>query len=127
MSLKEKLISGLYVGAAVIASRLSKHPELPYRELMNGYGHDVALPFGLYFINKLMNHPFAKNPYVNAGTIFLAASALEIGQKFDLPIGSYAGTYDPWDFVAYAVGTGLAIGMDKLTFKKKNLEKIVEE
>ncbi len=127
MSLKEKLILGLYAGGSFIAGALFKHPELPHRELMNGYVHDITLPFGLYFANKLVNSPLAKNPYVNAGTLFLAASALEICQKFDLPIGVYGGTYDPWDFLAYAAGAGLAIAVDELTFRKKNLDNLVEE
>ena len=39
-------------------------------------------------------------------------------------LGLYSGTFDPRDFVAYAAGTGLAVGIDKLTFKKKNLEQM---
>ena len=58
---------------------------------------------------------------------FLTASILEIGQKFDWPIAFFAGTYDPWDFMAYGVGAGLAIGIDALTFRKKNLESLVNE
>ena len=53
MALKEKLISGLYTTGSFIASGLSRLPNIPNKELMHGYGHDVTLPLGIYFFNKL--------------------------------------------------------------------------
>ena len=121
MSLKEKLISGLYTGGACVASGLSNHLDIPYKEIINGYGHDVTLPLGLYFFNKLIDSQLGKNKWVNAAFVFLGCSAMEAAQG----LGLYSGTFDPKDFVAYAAGASLAVAMDKLTFRKKNLDNLV--
>ncbi len=63
------------------------------------------------------------NKVVYATFIFLGCSAFEIAQGLEL----YNGTFDPKDFLAYATGAGLAIAVDKLTFKKKNLDTIVKQ
>ena len=125
MPSKEKLMSGAYMGGFFIAGAISKRPDMPYKWLIGGHVHDVTLPVILYFFSKLTNSPIAKNPYANAGTLFLAASALEVGQKFGLPLSVFNGTYDPWDFVAYALGGCLAIGLEKLTFRRRTIDSLV--
>ena len=123
MLLKEKLISGLYMGGSIITSILSKSSNIPYKELMNWYGNDIVIPFGVYFFNKLINSPVNINNWLNAAFVFLGCSALEAAQG----LGLYYGIFDPKDFLAYGLGTGLALTVDKLTFRKKNLDKLVEE
>ena len=54
---------------------------------------------------------------------FAIYSAGEIAQG----LGLYYGTFDPKDFLAYAAGVGLAVAIDKLTFRKKKLERLFEE
>ena len=90
-----------------------------YENLVNGYAHDVLLPAGGFFFAKSINM-FNGNKYAIAAYGFLGCSAFEIAQG----LGLYHGIFDPKDFLAYAAGTGLALGIDALTSKKnqKNLE-----
>jgi hypothetical protein len=90
-----------------------------YDNLVNGYAHDVLLPAGGFFFAKSIN-VFNGNKYAIATYQFLGCSAFEVAQG----LGLYHGTFDPKDFLAYAAGTGLALGIDALTSKKsqKNLE-----
>ncbi|MBU4502773.1 MAG: hypothetical protein KKA79_09330 [Nanoarchaeota archaeon] len=55
---------------------------------------------------------------------FCLATLSEFGQY----VGVFNGTFDPKDIAAYAVGVGVALGIDHLIEKKKdNLESIVEK
>ena len=123
MGLKDKLIQGMYFAIAPVSEAFSKEYSGPMENLVHGYGHDVTLPFGLYFLNKLIGFPLGKNEWVNAAYVFLGCSAVETAQG----LGLYHGTFDPKDFLAYAAGAGLAIAVDKISFKKKNLDNLVNE
>ena len=78
------------------------------------------LPAGLYFLGGVINQ-FNGSKLGRSAYVFLGCSAFEIAQE----LGLYHGTFDPKDFLAYATGTGLALGIDTITSKKKqdNLEK----
>lgn len=93
-----------------------------YDTFFNGYAHDILLPAGGYFYAKSINM-FRGNTCMIAMYNFLGCSAFEVAQHF----GLYHGTYDPKDFLAYAAGVGLALGIDLLTTgskkdKSENLE-----
>jgi len=90
-----------------------------YENLVNGYAHDVLLPAGEFFFAKSINM-FNGNKYAIAAYEFLGCSAFEIAQG----LGLYPGVFDPKDFLAYAAGIGLSLGIDALTSKKnqKSLE-----
>ncbi len=83
------------------------------------YAHDVSGPFAFYFANRLLfefaGFPFGKNKLTTAATVFTYCSAIEIEQG----LGLTKGTYDPYDFLTYAVGVGLAVGVDHLTSGKR--------
>ncbi|MBI2146410.1 hypothetical protein HYU22_03655 [Candidatus Woesearchaeota archaeon] len=118
-----KLIEGLYSGVMLGGATIAQHYNGDAEWFTKGYLHDITLPFGLYFFSKLIGSPIGKNKGFNAAYVFLACSAGEAAQGF----GLYSGTFDPKDFLAYAAGAGLAVAVDRLTFKKKDLDKLVEE
>lgn len=127
MNTQEKVLSGLYATMGFLVGLPSgkamhdiyDNPEVA--KFMGSYQHDIAAPFGVYFIMKLVNKD--RSILSRAIMVFSLYSAGEIAQGLHL----YPGTFDPKDFLAYATGVGLAAAFDKLTFKNKNLETKVKE
>ena len=88
-----------------------------HNPVAHAYLNDVMLCFGGYFFNRFMsaefNSKFGKNKWRNSGCLFSAASICELAQKYGLA----PGTYDTKDFLAYAIGTSAALGLDILIDK----------
>jgi len=90
-------------------------------EILNkGYTWDVLSTFAIY--NLYTATGCVKNNYLNAGISFGVRCLAEIAQKFDV----IPGAYDPNDFIAYGIGVGLALGIDK-TRKYFSEKKALEE
>ncbi|MFA6888041.1 MAG: hypothetical protein WC254_00935 [Candidatus Woesearchaeota archaeon] len=92
-----------------------------YKEIITGYGFDVTLPMALYYWSRFLTggiNPedgIAKPKYILGSVLALAYTA-EVLQYFGIDGHDRLATvFDPKDFVAYAVGLGLALGIDKLT------------
>lgn len=95
-------------------------------EFLMGYIHDVSGPFAGYWALKLFfNETIGRNRTTSAATVFTYCSLVELAQL----CGIDKGTFDPYDFLAYAAGVGLAVGVDRLTFgkEKKGIEEIIDE
>jgi len=123
MRFVNKLLEGLYSGVMIGGATVASNYKVEVEWFTRGYLHDITLPFGLYFSGKLIGPPFEGNKLANAAFVFLGCSVFEAAQS----LGLYPGTFDPKDFLAYSAGVGLAIAVDKLTFKKKNLDNLAEE
>ena len=82
------------------------------------YYADVMIPFGFYFLLCIndKNFPFLRNWKIRAALIFTGATLTEVLQYF----GIYAlgVTFDPFDIVAFAIGTIMAVLVDKLLFPR---------
>lgn len=80
--------------------------------LSASYFSDLALPFGFYFLLKLNEDKIAslQKWWVKAFLVFLMVALSEIGQFFGLYI--FGRTFDPIDFIVYAVGVLLAASFD---------------
>ena len=86
------------------------------------YAADLALPAWLYIVARNLHEPKSASllsrvlgwsPEVAACALFLASVASEVSQLL-WPSGFFAGRFDPFDIVAYAVGIGICYGGDKL-------------
>lgn len=55
---------------------------------------------------------FGRSPERAAISILVVGTASEFSQRY-WPSGAIAGTYDPWDIVAYTVGLGLCYGCER--------------
>ncbi len=87
-------------------------------EVVKGNASDVTIMLPEYFLWRLLTD----NSVGCAAFVFCGASTLEVMQG----LGLRNGTFDPYDFIAYGVGVGLALGLDRLTMRsKKGLEERV--
>ncbi len=128
MDIKQKVLEWLYISAAVIGSDYSKQYQGVMENIVHDYANDVALPIIGYFSGKwateITDYYFNQDsfsPVRNAAFMFVGCCAFEVAQGLHL----YQGTFDPYDFVAYAAGAGLALGVDRLTSGKKSLDELV--
>ncbi|MBM3247235.1 hypothetical protein FJZ17_01685 [Candidatus Pacearchaeota archaeon] len=80
-----------------------------YMLAKNGNLTDVLLTGGVYFINRMLGFSKASSALTSLGLM----CAGELAQKF----GILPGTYDPKDFAAAAIGTGLALVIDLVSSK----------
>ena len=116
MKLGERVKNAI-IGAGFVAANLIVCGTYSgqYKNLVKGYGHDVLLPTSAFFIYKARGGIWNKNRYATAAFIFSGCSAFELAQA----AGLYPGTFDPKDFLAYAAGTALALGVDSIISRKQ--------
>ena len=102
----ELLMAGLLVAIGNIT-----HPDL--ERLYHSYFADVALPFGYYFLLMMprLRAPVLRRWWFRAGAVFLLCAASECLQFFG--IYALARTFDPVDYVMYAMGVMLAASVDR--------------
>lgn len=122
MSINPRIKDGILSASLIIADRVHEGVAEScggeYGKFTSSYAHDIFLPAQLYFMYGALGL-FKRNKWANAAFIFLGCSAFEIAQA----LGWYPGTFDPNDFIAYAAGVGLTLGIDTIASgKKKTLE-----
>jgi hypothetical protein len=102
----------LYVLVGAAALVLKRHYAGPGEQLVHSYGGNIAVSFAIYFLfcNFFLQLPIPtkfKKP-VAAG---LALALVELFEAFD-GFRVMTNTYDPYDFVANAIGLALALTVD---------------
>ncbi len=97
----------------------SKQYEGVGEQIVRGYAFDGMVPFSYYFMGKCFGFN-EKDSFLFPVLICCAGEVLQ-------GAGLYNGTFDPYDFIAYAAGAGLAVGLDKVTSRKKSLDEVVKE
>ncbi len=100
----------LYVLVGAAGLVLKRHYAGPGEELVHSYGGNIAVSFALYFyfLFSLLPIPIMFKKPVAAG---LALAVVELFEAFD-GFGVMTNTYDPYDFVANALGVALALTVD---------------
>ena len=75
---------------------------------------DIIIPIGIYFMLCIndVSIPLLKSWKTKAAIVFAIAVATEISQAFGVPLLGV--TFDPLDFVMFAVGVFIAVVLDKL-------------
>ena len=77
-------------------------------EVVQSYGGNFAASFAVFFVLKLPGIPGRFRPAVAAALALLATELFEVTNGF----GVMSNTYDPGDYIANAVGVGLAVVVD---------------
>ena len=81
--------------------------------LYYSYASDILVPMAMYFVLTLgaENLVFLRSWWAKAGLVFGAASFAEILQASGVPL--LGQTFDPLDFLMFALGTAFAAGLDE--------------
>lgn len=111
---EREIIWGITAGIATVCEAIEKSPQI------NWYATDFFCPFLLYTGLRLKKLASQEGAFLT--TAILATIAEQAQAE-----GIIAGTYDPKDFLAYALGTATAVGIDLLLSRnRKSLEEKVE-
>jgi hypothetical protein len=105
-----KVRNVLYVLIGVAALVLKKRYAGPGEQLVYNYGGNISASFAVYFIFLQLPIPTVLKKPVAAG---LALAVVELFEALD-GFGVMTNTYDPFDFVANALGVGLALVVDTI-------------
>ena len=96
----------ILVGAVALV--LKRQYSGAFSETVYSYGGNVSASFGVYFIVGIS--PFGQR----FGRLLIASIALLIVELFEATngFGVMTNVFDPFDFIANAVGIGLAVATD---------------
>jgi hypothetical protein len=96
------------------AFRVGSHLSGTLRRLYFSYASDLLLPLAMYFVLCLSERKlgFLADWRVKAAAVLVAASAAEVLQGFGVPM--LGRTFDPLDFVMYAIGVLTAVVLDRV-------------
>ena len=101
-------VSFVLLGVAALV--LKRHYSGPYVEIIHSYSGNVSASFAVYFVVRLLTSGWRYERLVTAGIALLVVELFEATNGF----GVMTNVYDPVDFVANAVGVGLALVLDTL-------------
>jgi hypothetical protein len=95
----------------VLGLVLKRNYQGPYYELVHSYAGNVTASFAVYFVVSIGSMQFKLK------RLFIALIALLVVELFEATngFGVMSNTYDPFDFLANAMGVALAIGVDILS------------
>lgn len=108
----------MLVIAAIHALRLGTYLDDPLFTFYYSYFSDIVVPFGMYFLLCLSGTQmaFLADWRTRALIVFSVSSLTEVLQAFGVPL--LGQTFDPLDFVMFAVGTLLAVVVDRFVFSR---------
>ena len=107
---KARNVSFVLLGVAALV--LKRHYSGPYVEIIHSYSGNVSASFAVYFVVRLLTSGWRYERLVTAGIALLVVELFEATNGF----GVMTNVYDPVDFVANAVGVGLALVLDTLVW-----------
>jgi hypothetical protein len=105
----------LFVFLGVVVFMLRRHYVGPADELVHAYAGNLSVSFALYFLFANFQVPL-KHRRLLAAAIVLAV--VELFEAFN-GFGVMLNTYDPFDFLANAVGIAFAFSLDSSLAAKK--------
>ena len=92
----------------VVALLMKNHLARFTGPLVHDYGGNVTASFAAFFVLKLPEVPNRFRLVIAASAALLATELFEATDGF----GFMSNTYDPGDYLANAVGVGLALGVE---------------
>jgi hypothetical protein len=78
----------------------------PLPVFVNGYMIDILLPFAMFLVLGVADHPILQNRAVRGVSVFAVGAVTETLQYLGVPI--FGQTFDRLDYVMFATGIGLA-------------------
>lgn len=111
---RKKFVIIIALGVGALHFIIGSEYKGPFQKFISGYLIDILLPFVVYFLIALSG--IIKRKWLIALIVFDIGFAVEVLQYFHVPI--FGRTFDPWDFLMYALGALLALITDYLYFSK---------
>jgi hypothetical protein len=111
---RRSIVLGIVAVIALLhVFRVGSHLRDPLHDIYYGYFSDVVIPFGVYFLLCLQEHPSIVRAWlVRAAIVFGVASFAESAQGLGIPL--LGQTFDPLDYVMFALGVLSAAALDRL-------------
>jgi hypothetical protein len=88
----------------------------PLPVFVNGYMIDILLPFAMVLVLGVADQPLLRSDIVRSTLVFGTGAVTETLQYFGVPI--FGQTFDPLDYVMFAIGVGLAVAFEKAILSK---------
>ncbi len=100
--------------AAIHVFRVGAYLRGTQHRLYYGYASDLLLPMAMYFVLSMSerNVSILSDWRARAAGVFVAASAAEVLHGLGVPM--LGRTFDPLDFVMYAIGVIAAVLLDRV-------------
>jgi hypothetical protein len=88
----------------------------PLPVFVNGYMIDILLPFAMVLVFGVAEQPLFRSNIVRGVLVFGVGAVTETLQYFGIPI--FGQTFDPLDYVMFAIGIGLAIVFERAVLSR---------
>lgn len=88
----------------------------PWPVFVNGYMIDILLPFAMVLVLGVADQPPLRSEITRSVLVFGVGAVTETLQCFGVPI--FGQTFDPLDYVMFAIGVGLAVAFEKAVLSK---------
>lgn len=113
---KTAICVGIQILVALAHFMTGRHYTGPYPNFVNGYLLDILVPFAFYFLLLIHEFPLLRHWAIKSILVFGAGATVEIAQFHGARI--FGATFDPLDFVMYAIGVISAAVLDTLIFPR---------
>jgi hypothetical protein len=100
----------LLVLLGVAALVMKRHYSGPFVDIVHSYGGNASASFAVYFVIRIVTLGWRYGGLLTASVALLVVGLFEATNGF----GVMTNVYDPADFVANALGVGLALVVDTL-------------
>ena len=113
---KKVIVAAICIAVGALHFLIGPKYNGPFPVIISGYAIDVLLPFSLVLLSGLPKSRYLTGIVARATTIFVVAASSEMLQYFGVPV--FGSTFDPFDFVAFAIGILFACAFEKLFLQK---------
>jgi hypothetical protein len=105
---KARSVLLVLLGVAILV--MKRHYSGPFVDIVHNYGGNLSASFAVYFVIRIMTSGWRYGRLLTASSALLVVGLFEATNGF----GVMTNVYDPADFVANALGVGLALVVDTL-------------
>jgi hypothetical protein len=106
--LKARNVLLVLLGLAALV--MKRHYSGPFVDIVHSYGGNASASFAVYFVIRIVTLGWRYGGLLTASVALLVVGLFEATNGF----GVMTNVYDPADFVANALGVGLALVVDTL-------------
>lgn len=95
--------------------------EGPARAFVNGYLIDLLLPFAVFLLTGLFEHPLVRPAWIRGVAVLGVGAAAETLQA--VGVRALGSTFDPLDYLMYAIGVAGGVVVEKAVISRLSTAK----